>query len=291
MKRFGCADAMKPEEIRLRLKPINVLRWGKCELRKALFNLGRMKRSIVPDSRYDRLRLLKNAHTNERCFIICTGPSLTVEDVLLLRGEFTIGMNSICKLFSQTDWRPSVYGIQDLHVYDRLENELKELDSNTLCFAGDNVAAKRRMDKKWIPFPLYTAYHDFDKTVLNKYYARFSEDCRKVVYNGYSITYSLLQIAVYMGFKEIYILGADNNYSSSGKQHFMEHGHFASDADKATFRLNAAYQCAKEYADAHGVYICNVTRGGMLELFPRKKLEEVLDLGGGHNENSSVGTC
>lgn len=267
---------MNRDELKIRLMPKNVLRWGKCELRKIGFQIGELRREIWEDKQFSKIKKVKDSHRGERCFIICTGPSLTVEDVMLLRDEFTIGMNSICKLFSQTDWRPSMYGIQDILVYDRLEEDLKSLGPETTCFIGHNIAKKRAIDEKWIEYPLNTAYHDYDKTVLDKYYASFSDDCYQVVYNGYSITYSLLQIAVYMGFKEIYILGADNNYSSAGKHHFMEHGHFASDADKATYRLNAAYQCAKKYADAHGVSVFNVTRGGMLEVFPRKKLEDVL---------------
>lgn len=254
----------------------NILRFGKCELRKKAFDLKKIRRLLKSDKTYLPIKDVKDSHNGERCFIICTGPSLTLDDVLKLRNEFTFGMNSICKLFSTTDWRPSVYGIQDLHVYDKLTDELSKLNENTLCFIGDNIKKSRKVSDKWIKYPLNTAYHDYDKTVRHKYYANFTDDCYKVVFNGYSITYSLLQIAVYMGFKEIYIIGADNNYSGQGKQHFIEHGHFASDADLATFRLNAAYECAKKYADEHGIKIVNVTRGGMLEVFPRKSLEEVL---------------
>lgn len=271
--------------------PINILRWFKCELRKMNFYLGEQYRKFWDDKRFSKLKKLKDSHTGDRCFIICTGPSLRLEDILLLKNEFTIGMNSICKLFSKTDWRPSIYGIQDILVYDRLVNELNSFNSDTICFIGHNIAKKRKISEKWIEFPLNVAYHDYDKTVLKRYYANFSDDCYRVVYNGYSITYSLLQIAVYLGFKEIYILGADNNYSQSGKHHFIEHGHFASDADEATFRLNAAYKCAKEFADKHKIEIYNVTRGGMLEVFPRKKLEDVINKKEElNNENSSFNT-
>ena len=36
------------------------------------------------------------------------------------------------------------------------------------------------------------------------------------------------------------------------------------------------YKSAKEYADSNGIKIINCTRGGMLEVFPRMSLEEVL---------------
>ena len=267
---------MTSEELLLRLKPINILRWGKCELRKIKFHIGLIKRSLHDDGRYDKLRALKNIHDGERCFIICTGPSLTLDDVLLLRNEFTIGMNSICKLFTKTNWRPSMYGIQDLLVYDRLKDDLKNLKSDTICVIGNNIAAERELDAKWIPFPLYVAYHDFDKTVFNRFYAKFSGDCSRVVYDGYSITFSLLQIAVYMGFKDVYLLGADCSFSNTGKNHFMEHGHQDAQINTAQARNFAMYECAKTYCNKNEINIYNATRGGELEIFPRINFDEFI---------------
>ena len=43
-------------------------------------------------------------------------------------------------------------------------------------------------------------------------------------------------------------------------------------------RMTAGYQVAKNYIDMHPeIEIVNCTRGGMLEVFPRKSLEEVLE--------------
>ena len=61
-----------------------------------------------------------------------------------------------------------MYGIQDILVYDRLDDDLKSLGPETTCFIGHNIAKKRAIDEKWIEYPLNTAYHDYDKTVLNK---------------------------------------------------------------------------------------------------------------------------
>ena len=91
-----------------------------------------------------------------------------------------------------------------------------------------------------------------------------------------------------MGFKEIYLLGVDHSYSTE----LDENGnllknenvrdHF-SDNDKIenvpqTFKSALAYKAAKEYAEKHGIKIYNATRGGKLEVFERKTLEEVLGI-------------
>ena len=91
-----------------------------------------------------------------------------------------------------------------------------------------------------------------------------------------------------MGFKEIYLLGIDHNYSIELDENgnlYKNNGvrdHF-SDNDKTenvpqTFKSTLAYKAAKEYADRNGIKIYNATRGGKLEVFERKTLEEVLGI-------------
>lgn len=104
----------------------------------------------------------------------------------------------------------------------------------------------------------------------------FSDNVAERVFNGYSVTYSMLQIAVYMGFKEIYLLGCDCSYSQDKtKQHFIESGHHDNYASIAGKRMICAYKYAKEFADKHDIKIYNATRGGMLEVFERVNLEDL----------------
>jgi hypothetical protein len=102
------------------------------------------------------------------------------------------------------------------------------------------------------------------------------------VYNGATVTYSCLQLAVNMGFKEIYLLGVDNSYSlalrKNGElvQTNLEQDHFSPGysayPNMHLFKIdivNAAYQSARNYAESHGIKIYNATRGGKLEVFER----------------------
>lgn len=53
-----------------------------------------------------------------------------------------------------------------------------------------------------------------------KYYENevFSDDIVRGVYSGYTVAYDMIQIAVYMGFSEIYLIGADFNYNGDAAQ-------------------------------------------------------------------------
>ena len=105
----------------------------------------------------------------------------------------------------------------------------------------------------------------------------FSRDCYSIVYDGYSIIFSLLQLACYMGFKEICLLGCDCNYDS-GRRHFIEYEPVKYDTsiETASERLIRIHGEFKKFADSIGVKVINCTRGGMLEVYPRKSLEAVL---------------
>ena len=59
------------------------------------------------------MRELKDKYKGQRCFVIGNGPSLTAEDLNLLKGEVTFASNRIYKMFEQTDWRPTYYAVFD----------------------------------------------------------------------------------------------------------------------------------------------------------------------------------
>lgn len=225
------------------------------------------------DKRYIKLKDYKNIHNGERCFIIATGPSLTMEDIEMLKDEYTFSMNSICKLYDETDWRPTYFAIQDGCVFESLGDIIRK-HKEVPVFIGDNIEWKHKREPEWINFPLDTMYHAYD-IQIGKYHAKFSDDAYNIVYDGYSIAYSCIELAVYMGFKEIYLLGTDCTYNGP-KEHFIDSGVEDRARKYATPKLVTAYEVAKEYADKHNIKIYNATRGGVLEVFERVKLEDVL---------------
>lgn len=244
-------------------------------IRTIIYNMKLYLRSIgIANLRYKNLKTKKDIHNNERCFIIATGPSLTMDDLNKLRNEKTFGMNSLCKIFGQMGWETTYYGIQDYLVYDKLKIEISNI-KKSIVLIGDRIKESKQLDDRWCVYPLHMLNHAVTYDELT---AKFSEDCYKAVYDGYTITYSLIQIAVYMGFKEIYLIGCDCNYSDNKEeQHFISSGVFDSSYKTAGNRMIFAYKKAKEYADKHDVKIFNATRGGMLEVFQRVDLDEVLE--------------
>lgn len=226
-------------------------------------------------SKYKELLALKNAYCGERCFIIATGPSLTKEDILKLRNEYTFSMNSMCYKFEELGWAPTFYGVQDSRVFHTVKDDMYN-EAVKYYFVDGEYRKECGEHDKWVYFPRNSYYNAYDAYFNHKYYARFSEDAVAEVSEGFTITCSLIQIAVYLGFKEIYLLGCDCNYTSDHKSnHFVSHGIIDPTYKEAKNRMLAGYQAAKKYADKSGIKIYNSTRGGMLDVFERVPLERI----------------
>lgn len=230
----------------------------------------------VKDDRFMPLKAYKDKYKGKRIFITCTGPSLTIEDLEKLKNEYVFGMNSICLIHDKTDWKPDFYGIQDESVFNKVKDALLSTD-NGVVFAPYYYKKHYGTPDYWVYWHMCGSYHIYELIYGPRYFTKFCADSYVKVYDGYSITYSILQLAMYMGFEEIYLLGADCTYLGK-KQHFIEHGNYEKPeriAD-ASDRLMVSYAAAKKYADAHGIKIYNATRGGGLELFTRVNLDEIV---------------
>lgn len=224
------------------------------------------------------LARLKNVHSGERCFIIGNGPSLRAEDLdcLARHGEISFAFNRIYHFFDQTEWRPTYYVSQDGKMLAGCAAEVNELSARI----------------KFIPAELewYENIH-IDRAQLfhivnaetEENVPDFSEDIAKYICNSKTVVYTAIQIAVYMGIREIYLLGVDHHFHTSmnakgeivvdptAKDYFSDK--YNLDKDQLyipnTDISTLTFMAAKQYADSHGIQIYNATRGGKLEVFER----------------------
>jgi len=257
--------------------------------RKIVWSIGVLlrRRGIIEFKKYANVKKLKNKHDGERCFIVCTGPSLTVEDVDILKDEICFGINSITNIFGSTAWRPKYYAVAN---HKLLCNQLAEIykEEGLFCILYSNSTKHMKITDKEVlyQYPILNFVlkkNEFKLSKKDEYI--FSDDIYAGVTGGGTTTNAILQVAAYMGFKEIYLIGADCDFC--GDQKYFRSG--GSDGDyavkytdekaiSAEERSIIGFIKAKEYADSHDFKIYNATRGGKLEVFTRVDLDEVLGL-------------
>lgn len=230
-----------------------------------------------------KLQKLKGAYQGQRCFIIGNGPSLTECDVRKLKGEYTFTMNRIFPMIAHTGFSPSFYVAVDEDFIRREQEQIGRLDCP---FKFINSSACPRS----IPKGVYPIFIASDVPVDKAGYVKKTISTR--VEQGFSLSYSVscycIELALYMGFTTIYLLGIDHNFpkmaDSRGrtirnpevKEHY-EGGSYE-DGSVIFYRdaVTSCYEAYAKYAAEHGISIVNLTRGGKLEVFPREDFERIV---------------
>lgn len=256
-------------------------------LRKPLYNMmytiiaGRQRRKNKIE--LSRLRQIKDSHHGESCFIIGTGPSLKTEDLMTLtsHGIITFAPNRIYEICEATGWQPSYYICQDHKIIQTFKERIKGIKSKLSFlpieykadFEGDNYCFFVLHESEYYP-----------------HRAKFSKDVSKAISQGYTVTYAAIQMAVYMGFKSIYLLGIDHNYNitrdSKGRpvRNEVDTQNYPTGMTDYVNNQNLprveestiAYETAERLSYKLGVKIYNATRGGKLEAFERVPFEEAV---------------
>lgn len=232
------------------------------------------------------LRKFKNSHKGNRCFIIGSGPSLSVSDLDLLKDEYTFASNKIFTVFHKTAWRPTFYVVSDNDITPEMYEYSIKFDSQTKAkFFPANFRDGCSGEN---PDAFFYNYVGCDTT--GKIPPVFSDDIARYVAEGFSVAYVAMQIAVYMGFTEIYLLGLDfswpiykdcagNIYENGQAKHrFYEDNHEDDEISIPNVELmEKAYKQAERYCDEYGIGIYNATRGGKLEIFKRVNFDELFE--------------
>lgn len=245
-------------------------------LRSLLSRINWVKHKIRVNKSRKHIKELRCKYKDHRCFIIGNGPSLTTDDLEKLKNEICFGSHRVYQIFDKTTWRPNYYFAQDTKL---------------ICESSEMIESKINCEKflcsiPWAKIPKIKNAH-YIQIFIEDFYPqlpKFSEDMSLGFYEGFTVSYMCLQMAVYMGFKEIYLLGIDHNYSISmlpnGTVAYNDvKDHFDED-DKITnipqiFKSSLAYIAAEKYTKEHNIKIYNATRGGKLDAFERVDFDKI----------------
>ncbi|RAH96547.1 hypothetical protein DLJ53_32065 [Acuticoccus sediminis] len=236
-----------------------------------------------------RLRALKEMFRGrERCFVIGNGPSLNRTDLAMLKGEVTFAVNSFFLKAADLDWLPTFFVVEDHLVAEDRAPWIHALRGPTKLFpAYLGYCLNEAPDTIFFNHRPRVSYPDgFD----------FSTDAADVTYTGCTVTFTVLQLAHYLGFRKIHLLGVDADYVLPGDvAETSDYGvgvldmksndpnHFHPDYFGKGFRWHdpqvdkmlEAYAEAEKVTRAMGRPIVNSGVGGKLEVFAREPFATV----------------
>ena len=224
----------------------------------------------------EALKRFKDIHKGERCFIVGTGPSLNKTNFSLIKDEIIFGVNTLYTGLEKFKLQCKYYAVSDYMVWNNHFQHILSLD--TILFLSSGAADLYLKGGGHIGDRQKAEVYIIDELERIWTAGDISKDITRGVYLGETIIIDIcLQVAYYMGFDKVYLLGCDCDYSGL-------HRFDGSISDNMGGRgvlgdwsdIFHAYEICKRAFEADDREIINATVGGKLEVFKREKLEDIV---------------
>jgi hypothetical protein len=266
---------------------------GKLSRRYSFFENKSLDNLLSKNSEF------KDVHKGQRGFVLGTGKSIRNQDLSFLKNETCLSLNLfyLHKLYSAI--KPK-YHIYSGHInHPSLSKELclgfyKEIENNI----GHSYFFTHRAD-----FNFINTHGLFRKHKV--IYVDYSKKLDLIFVDGVdlsvptfyvaNVAIQALLIAIYMGFKEIYLLGLDHDwimeYIENESHYFygVAEGVFNKRGTNKMYQIRDfewilqmsaqiwnQYKKIKRFCDSKGIKIYNATAGGLLDVFPRVEYESII---------------
>lgn len=213
----------------------------------------------------DNFEHLGDTHYGQTCLVVGNGPSLANVPNSFLESYVTFGSNGIFLKFI-----PTYYACMDSQDVKRLREDIIQLP----CIRFTEVSAK---------IPGCYEIRQFASS------GEFSYKPYKSLWGGYTVTFAILQIAYYLGFTTILLVGVDHRYivrqnqydvlyigdTEDDPDHFCPEYHRGAHFNNPNPDLSRnSYLIAKKAYEKDGRRIINLTENSELDVFEKGKIEE-----------------
>jgi hypothetical protein len=224
----------------------------------------------------DRLEELRDRYEGERCFIIGNGPSLAGMDLSPLNREHTFGLNRGYLLFDRIGAPTTFLVAVNRHVVEQ--------------FGDDIVKAPTTTFVSWRSHRYLRGSHDAIYVRRSRLFTFSTDIAADGAWEGATVTYVAMQLAYYLGFHEVTLIGVDHSFATTGPANKLV---ISSEADPNHFdpsyfgpgvrwqlpdleTSEAAYRLARDHFEADGRRIVDATVGGKLSIFPKADYTRVV---------------
>ncbi|MCB0330015.1 MAG: hypothetical protein KDD70_10135 [Bdellovibrionales bacterium] len=199
----------------------------------------------------ERIEQFKGVHAGKRLFILASGPSLQDHDLSRLERRIVMGLNR------------SFLAYPDTHYHCCMDQRLFDLHEDLMRRTRFLFTLEGR---PWgIPMKLLGS-------------EGFSLDLQQGVYSGYTISYLALQVAVYMGFSEVFYVGLDLAHKG-GNTHFFGNDFHSRNHETTEFpKMARMLEYGAQVLTDKGIRVCNCSPTSTLDCFERVSFEYAVSL-------------
>ena len=242
---------------------------------------------------------LKDKYNNKRIFILGSGSSILLYDLKVLKNENVMTQNSfhMHKDISYVDSNihcvvPYYQSNKEISIWVDYIADMKARMPNSLFLWGLNTKALIDKYHEDISAKSYYIRTKYNLLTLKKAKVNIS----KTIMTIPTVLTQCLTVAIYLGFKEIYLLGFDldqichTNDQTYGRFYGMSkitETEFEKDANQRLdvettdgwytwWLMNKQFFLIKHFADQNNISIVNGTQGGILSYFKREPIENII---------------
>ena len=218
-----------------------------------------------------KIQSLKNKYAKETCFIIGSSPSLNLLDLTKLNNKYTFTLNRGYLLKEKGLLHSTFHAISDINILND-KNSKKELLKNysdkLFCYAGikNNIT-------------IDTIYFDYIQSELKKDIC-FQDDLTKPLIAYQSVVHFIIQIAYYLGFNKIYLLGIDLDFKEN-KGHIYNETQGEKERENISIinapKMLKGLELCTKWLNKNNVEIFNASPCGIVDCMPKINYKEIFN--------------
>lgn len=228
---------------------------------------------------------LYDQHSGQKDWlVVCNGPSLKKEDLESLSHLPSIASNKISLLFDKTSWRPTLYSICDALLIFKLQKEHYEGFPQVLCPDYTYSMVRSRNKVGWKTYDRKRSDHFLSST------QNVHDPIEVGFFRPNTVTVSQIQLAMWLGAKNIYVIGCDHSYAEERHLHSakLNHGSVSNHFDPryrlkgeivnsaAIEKMESDYMFIEQLAKERNVNIKNISRKTALSTFELSSVEKTI---------------
>jgi hypothetical protein len=191
-------------------------------------------------------------------------------DLTHLKDEYTFGLNRIYLLFPKLNFTTTFFVCVNYHVIKQFASDIEKLPMPKF------ISWHSRRNIKFTSDTMYLRIsNDIENT--------FSKNPYNKIWDGATVTYAAIQLAYFLGFTKVYLIGVDHNFSTTGKPHSLitsqseDPNHFDPNYFAKGFQWQLpdletsekAYKKALQTFTENNREIYDATIDGKLNIFPK----------------------
>ena len=233
---------------------------------------------------------IKDIHKGERCFILGNGPSINdIPDYEKLSKEIVFSISSLYLYDKYKIMKPQY------HLTTVMKNPMPTEVKKWLDKMGQSITAKKVFFhiNQYEYIANSENFKKFDKYFISTASIERTFDISKITKGYRTNPLMALEVAMYMGFKEIYLIGIEHN-SFVDKQYEYCFGRDVFKVDDENikegntvartmtelfirhYETYSEFNDIAQYANSNGIKIINLSSIGRLDMFEKKNMEDVI---------------